>query len=211
MSEMIDLSKTEFLTKEQISEMAPSVFATKPSDEVSDKYTHIPTERVIDDMELLGWKPIEAKQVKARKKSTKGFQKHLLVFRNNDVVINGEDGDVVFPQILLTNSHDGKNSFQFQAGLFRMICSNGLVIATEKFEDVKMRHMGYTFEDLQVKIKDMVERLPLTVESMNKMKAMEMEQEQILAFAKDALNARFTEKELNRIDIDIEELINPSS
>jgi hypothetical protein len=204
-----DLQKAEFLTKEQITKMAPSVYAMQPSNDVSDKYTHIPTERVIDDMELLGWKPIEAKQVKARKKSTQGFQKHLLVFRNNDIVINGEDGDTVYPQILLTNSHDGKNSFQFQAGLYRLICSNGLVIADEKFEDVKIRHMGYTFEDLQVKIKDMVERLPLTVESMNKMKAIEMGQEQMIAFAREAVSARFTAKELNRIEIDVQELLNP--
>ena len=204
-----DLQSAKYLTKEQIAKAAPSVFTPQPSEEVSTKYTHIPTERVIDDMATLGWKPIEAKQVKARKKSTQGFQKHLLVFRNDDVVINGEDGDTVYPQILLTNSHDGKNAFQFQAGLYRLVCSNGLVIATEKFEDVKMRHMGYTFEDLQVKIKDMVEKLPLTVESMNKMKAMEMGQEQILAFAKDALSSRFTAKELNRIEIDIAELVNP--
>ena len=204
-----DLQKAEFLTKEQITKMAPSVYAMQPSNDVSDKYTHIPTERVIDDMEMLGWKPIEAKQVKARKKSTQGFQKHLLVFRNDDIVINGEDGDTVYPQILLTNSHDGKNSFQFQAGLYRLICSNGLVIADEKFEDVKMRHMGYTFEDLQVKIKDMVERLPLTVESMNKMKAIEMGQEQMIAFAREAVSARFTAKELNRIEIDVQELLNP--
>ena len=59
------------------------------------------------------------------------------------------DGDTVFPQILMTNSHDGKNSFQFQAGLYRLVCSNGLVIADAQFEDVKMRHMGYSFEDLQ--------------------------------------------------------------
>ena len=206
----LELSQTaKYLTKEMIRNMAPSVFAMKPSSEVSEKYTHIPTERVIDDMELLGWKPIEAKQVQARKDSTKGFQKHLLVFRNNDVVINGEDGDVVYPQIMLTNSHDGKNSFQFQAGLYRMICSNGLVIADECFEDVKMRHMGYTFEDLQILIKDMVEKLPLTVESMNKMKAMEMEQEQILSFAKAALNARFTKKEMKRIEVDLDELVSP--
>ena len=32
-----------------------------PSDEVSDKYTHIPTEKVIDDMQLLGWGVVEAK------------------------------------------------------------------------------------------------------------------------------------------------------
>ena len=205
-----DMQEAKYLTKANINSLAPSVFATTPSSDVSKKYTHIPTERVIDDMELLGWKPIEAKEVKARKKSTKGFQKHLLVFRNDDVVINGEDGDTVYPQIILTNSHDGKNSFQFQAGLFRLVCANGLVIADTQFEAVKMRHMGYSFEDLQVKIKDMVEKLPLTVESMNKMKAQEMTEESILAFAKDAINTRFPEKEMKRIDIDLKQLIVPT-
>ncbi len=203
------LQTAKYLSKANIRSLAPSVFSEKPSEDVSSKYTHIPTERVIDDMELLGWKPIEAKEVKARKKSTKGFQKHLLIFRNDDVVINGKDGDTVFPQILLTNSHDGKNAFTFQAGLFRLICANGLVIADTQFEDVKMRHMGYTFEDLQVLIKEMVEKLPLTVESMNQMKAKELEQEQILAFAKEAINTRFTEKEINRIEIDWDAFIEP--
>ena len=203
-------NSAKYLTKANIMSMAPSVFAESPSNEVSKHYTHIPTERVIDDMEVLGWKPIEAKQVAARTKHTKGFQKHLLVFRNDDVVINGEDGDTVYPQIMLTNSHDGKNSFQFQAGLYRMICSNGLVIADEQFESVKMRHMGYSFEDLQDMIKEMVGKLPLTVESMNKMKAIEMAEEQILAFAKDALNARFTKKEMNRIEVDLKELTTPT-
>jgi hypothetical protein len=203
------LQTAKYLSKANIRSLAPSVFSEKPSEDVSSKYTHIPTERVIDDMELLGWKPIEAKEVKARKKSTKGFQKHLLIFRNDDVVINGKDGDTVFPQILLTNSHDGKNAFTFQAGLYRLICENGLVIADTQFEDVKMRHMGYTFEDLQVLIKEMVEKLPLTVESMNQMKAKELEQEQILAFAKEAINTRFTEKEVNRIEIDWDAFIEP--
>ena len=204
-----DLKTAKYLSKENMKSLAPSIFAEKPSSEVSKHYTHIPTTKVIDDMEMLGWKPIEAKEVKARKNSTRGFQKHLIVFRNDDVVINGEDGDTVFPQILLTNSHDGKNAFQFQAGLYRLICSNGLVIADTQFEAVKMRHMGYTFEDLQEKIKEMVEKLPLTVESMNKMKAQEMEEEQIIQFAKDALNTRFKEDELNRIQIDLKELVSP--
>jgi len=91
-----------------------------------------------------------------------------------------------------------------------MICSNGLVIADEQFESVKMHHMGYSFEDLQDMIKEMVGKLPLTVESMNKMKAIEMAEEQILAFAKDALNARFTKKEMNRIEVDLKELTTPT-
>jgi hypothetical protein len=205
-----DLQTAKYLTKENMKSMAPSIFAEKPSSEVSKHYTHIPTTKVIDDMELLGWKPIDAKEVKARKNSTRGFQKHLVTFRNDDVVINGQDGDTVFPQILLTNSHDGKNAFQFQAGLYRLVCSNGLVIADTQFEAVKMRHMGYTFEDLQEKIKEMVEKLPLTVESMNKMKAQEMEQEQILQFAKEAINTRFKKDELNRIKIDFDQLLQPT-
>ena len=204
-----DLQTAKYLTKKNIMSIAPSVFASEPSSEVSKHYTHIPTERVIDDMELLGWKPIQATEVKARKNSTRGFQKHLITFRNDDVVINGDDGDTVFPQVLMTNSHDGKNAFQFQAGLYRLVCSNGLVIADTQFEAVKMRHMGYNFEDLQVMIKEMVEKLPLTVESMNKMKATEMEQEKIIQFAMDAINTRFSAKEMKRIEIDYDLLTQP--
>ena len=58
-------------------------------------------------MEKLGWGVVDAKEVKARKADTMGFQKHLVVFRNNEIQITSEDGDNVFPQILLTNSHDG--------------------------------------------------------------------------------------------------------
>ena len=207
---MIDLTKTEFMTKEQMLEAAPAVFTMTPSSEVSKHYTHIPTSKVIDDMELLGWGVCDVKEVKARKASTRGVQKHMVVFRNPEVVIEGKDGDTVFPQILLTNSHDGKNAFTFTAGLFRMICENGLVISTEQFEDVKMRHMGYTFEDLQINIRDMVKRLPLTVGSMNKMKEIEMGEKAALEFAHKALATRFNEKQMSRIKVDLKELLAPT-
>ena len=46
-----NLQSAKFMSKDAIKNAAPSVFTTKPSDEVSKKYTHIPTERVIDYME----------------------------------------------------------------------------------------------------------------------------------------------------------------
>ena len=112
------------------------------------------------------------------------------MFRNPDVVINGEDGDTVYPQVLLTNSHDGKNSFTFTAGLFRMICENGLVVADTKFEDFKVKHMGYDFETLQDTIKEIIGNLDLTVESMNKMKETELNEEQMFNLAKSFLDIR---------------------
>ncbi len=231
---MLDLQSNNQLSKDELREIAPSIFSTKPSPEVSKHYTHIPTDKLIDDMELLGWFPIDAKEVNARTKGTIGFQKHLVVFRNPDIVINQmpnnivesstsptgyrkTDGtfakknpiDTVFPQILLTNSHDGKNAFTFTAGLFRMICENGLVISTNEFEKVSIRHMGYDFDELQVQINEMVEQLPLTVESMNKMIDTKMNQKSIVKFAKDMLAVRFPEDELRRITIDMDEFITP--
>jgi len=231
---MIDLQSTFFKSKEELREIAPSIFSTKPSPEVSSKYSHIPTDKLIDDMELLGWKVADAKEVQSRTPKTSGYQKHLVVFRNPDIVINQlpkgitrddksptgyrkEDGtfakansiDTVFPQILLTNSHDGKNAFTFTAGLFRMICENGLVISTNEFEKVAIRHMGYDFEELQKQINEMVKKLPLTVESMNKMIDTKMGEKSILDFAKNMLAVRFPEEELKRITIDMDDFITP--
>ena len=90
-----DSSKNEFLTKDAIREIAPSVFTEKAdSSSTSKHYVHIPTENVIDDMASLGWGVVDAKQVKARK--NQGYQKHMVVFGNDNLVVDltyvGENG-----------------------------------------------------------------------------------------------------------------------
>ena len=202
---MLNLNQ-EFRTKSEIRQLASSIFTTQGAPGTSDKYAHISTEKIIDDMQLLGWGVVDAKQVKARK--GEGYQKHLVVFRNNDIQITAEDGDNVFPQILLTNSHDGKNAFTFTAGLFRMVCENGLVVSSREFENMKIRHYGYSFEELQETIKAMVEKLPLTVESLNKFRQVELSQEQALDFAKKALEVRLGD--LDNIQIDYQDLLTPT-
>jgi hypothetical protein len=204
---MLDINSNTFLTKEQIKAKSPSIFADKGSPNTSQHYSHIPTFKIIEDMELLGWGVSDVKEVKARINA--GFQKHLIIFRNNEIIIDGVDGDTVFPQILLTNSSDGKNAFTFRAGLFRLVCENGLVISTQDFADLKIRHMGYNFEELQKTITLIVEKLPLTVESMNLFKQTQLEEEQILQFAKEALTVRFGEEEVKRIKVDLNEFTKP--
>ena len=196
-----DSSKNEFLTKDAIREIAPSVFTEKAdSSSTSKHYVHIPTEKVIDDMSSLGWGVVDAKQVKARK--NQGYQKHMVVFGNDNLVVEGKDGDTVMPRILMTNSHDGKNSFQFQAGLYRLVCSNGLVIADAEFANMKIRHMGYDLAELKTVIQEIVEKLPLTVECMNKLKAKELSEQEQIGFAKEALATRLSERELSNVTSD---------
>ena len=202
---MLNLQNQEFLTKDQIKDKAPSVFAESGAPTTSDKYTHISTERLIDDMLALGWGVVDATQVKARKRV--GYQKHLLVFRNDELTITGQDGDDVYPQILLSNSHDGSSTFQFTAGLFRMVCSNGLVLSTETFGDLKIRHMGYDMEELQRVVSEIVDKLPLTVESMNQLKQSQISQEKQQQFALEALGLRFNQDGMEFDESNAEELL----
>ena len=206
----INQDKNEFLTKEEILERASSVFTSKADSKTTSKhYVHIPTEKVIDDMHTLGWGVVDAKEVKSRKNV--GYQKHMVVFGNDNLVVNGKDGDTVMPRILMTNSHDGKNSFQFQAGLYRLVCSNGLVIADAEFASMKIRHMGYDLSELTTVINEMVEKLPLTVECMNKLKAKILSEEEKVAFAKEALQTRISEKQLSTYTTEnIMELLEPT-
>jgi hypothetical protein len=205
---MLNIQNNTFLTESEIKTKASSIFTAKGAPGTSEKYAHISTDQIVKDMAKLGWGVVDAKQVRARK--DEGYQKHLVVFRNNDIVINGEDGDHAYPQILLTNSHDGKNAFTFTAGLFRMVCENGLVICSKEFENLKIRHYGYDFEELKNVIGTIVEKLPLTVESMNSFKKKKLRKAQIFEFAKKAAAIRFGADQLENITINYSALVTPT-
>jgi hypothetical protein len=146
----------------------------------------------------LGWEVTKVQEVNSRK--YKGFQKHLVVFRNPDIMIKGENGDDSFPQILLTNSHDGKAAFNFRVGIFRMICSNGLVISDADFSNVSIRHINYTFESLQVKINEIIAKLPGLVNKINTFKAKTLTEVEMNDFATKASQLR-TKKTVNIMDV----------
>ena len=180
-----------YLTKEQLKEQAPLVFAEAPTNpDVSKKYLFVNTETIIDDLDKLGWKPVEAAQRKSIKEEGTIFSKHMVAFQNPDIKITSEDGDDAYPRILLTNSHDGMQAFKFSVGIFRLVCSNGLVIADEKFSDFKIKHKGYTFGQLRKVVKQAVNDLPNKVQIMNDMKNRILSPEEKHKLALDAMLIR---------------------
>lgn len=159
-----------YLTKDQVREICPVAFKTAPTNPgVTDKYLFVNTETIIDDLDKLGWKPVSAAMRKSRGVDTI-FSKHMVTFQNPDIMIKSKDGDDAFPRIILSNSHDGLQAFKFSVGIFRLVCSNGLVVADEKFSDFKIKHKGYTFSELRDVVSKAVKDLPNKVEVLNKMK-----------------------------------------
>lgn len=112
------------------------------------------------------------------------------MFRHPNIMIKGQNGDDAQPQILLTNSHDGKAAFNFRVGIFRFVCENGLVISDADFGVVSIRHVNYTFESLQAKVNEMISKLPGLVNKINLFKATILTDTQMQQFATKACALR---------------------
>jgi len=166
---------------------------------LSDHYSFVPTMNVVKDLQTMGWDCVDAKQVKARKKSTNGYQKHMLTFEHPKYKV---EGATEYPQLLLTNSHDGGNAFQLSAGIFRLVCSNGLVIKTEDYGTQRLIHKGYSFEAVQEMVNDFVAVIDKTLTNITAMKQKELNKEEMIEFAKQAALLRFTSKNYNEDNID---------
>ena len=180
-----------YLTKDQIRNSSPLVFADAPTNpNLSKKYLFVNTETIIDDLEKLGWLPVQAAQRKSQKSEGTIFSKHMIAFQNPNIKITSSDGDDAYPRILLTNSHDGMQSFKFSVGIFRLVCSNGLVVADEQFSNFNIKHKGYTFAELRSVVKQAVEDLPNRVQVMNDMKNRVLTQEEKNKLALDAMMVR---------------------
>ena len=179
-----------YITKKQLREICPLAFASEPTNpDVSKKYLFVNTETVIDDLGKLGWLPVQAAQRKSRGNGTI-FSKHMVSFQNPNIKITGKDGDDSFPRIIMTNSHDGMQAFKFSVGIFRLVCSNGLVVADEQFSDFKIKHKGYTFAELRDVVTTAVKDLPNKVEVLNEMKSRILTQDEKNKLALDAMLVR---------------------
>jgi len=64
---MLNIQNNTFLTESEIKDKAKSIFTTTGAPGTSEKYAHISTKQIVDDMAKLGWGVVDAKQVRARK------------------------------------------------------------------------------------------------------------------------------------------------
>ena len=118
----------------------------------------------------------------------------MVVFQNPNPELAIRDkvtGEIEsFPRIILQNSHDGFNSFKFMAGLYRCVCSNGLVIADAEYAKLSIRHINYSFEEVRLVIEQIVNSLPEKIKVIDDMKKVTLTDEQKAEFATNVIKLR---------------------
>lgn len=191
-----------FLTNDELKAKCPYAFLTEPTNpNVSDKYTMATTIDVVNDMRKLGWYPVEAKQCRTNKKSSGIRSFHMIAFQNPNLkVMNGNDIEA-YPRIIVQNSHDGFNSFKFMCGIFRLLCSNGLIIADAEYAKLSIRHINYTFEELRTIVVKMIDELPNKINIINVMRNTNLTNQQKVDFATKVIKLRKNVPMENKIEI----------
>lgn len=183
------------LNNEYIAKAAPSILADNPAGRCSSKYTYIPTIDVVEGMRKEGWMPVAVGQSRVRDEAREGFQKHLVRFRHIDQMQVVPDLQTVVPEIVLKNSHDGSGAYQLMAGLFRFVCTNGMVVADSTCNEVRVAHKGDVVGRVIEGAYEIVKDLPVVMDKMLEMRAIPLLPAEQTAFARAALPLRWEDPE----------------
>jgi hypothetical protein len=114
-----------------------SALSTHAHNRLSARYGFIPTTEIVDAFSRDGWVITSASEAKVRHQSRQGLQRHLLRFAHESQLQLGARERI---ETILVNSHDGTSSLQIGAGIFRMACANGIVIADNTVASIRLGH-----------------------------------------------------------------------
>lgn len=183
------------LTDDQIRQVAPSIFATNPWQEVSDKYTFIPTSETLSAMRAAGFEPFFVAETKPRNGDKQGFTKHMIRYRQaHNILSSGE-----VPEIIHINSHDRSSANLLMGGFFRTACANGCFAGT-LLEDVRVRHSGDVSGNVIEGAYEIIQQFDQVEEALDLMKTKQLDRHQQLAMANTALVLRYPDKEEIKVE-----------
>lgn len=177
----------------------PSIFATKAKSTVSNKYTFVPTLDVLENFEREGWKPSSVRQM-----GKSEFGLHEIRLSNGQLP---QVGDSVV-QAVIRNSHDGTATLSVSAGLFRLVCSNGLTVPTSVAESFQIRHSNLDISTVREITDGFAQKLPMIERSVNKMQSVEMSEAHIVDFVQKSQLLRWESGSVP-MSLKIEDILNP--
>jgi hypothetical protein len=175
------------LNSDQLHNLVPSAFAVTPWERMSDRYRMVPTSDVIDILGERGFRPVMAMQSRSRIPGKANYTRHMIRFRH-DAFLELNVGQEL-PELVMSNSHDGTAAYRFNSGIFRLVCSNGLVVASADFGGISVRHKGG--EDFPQRIIDatyqIIEETPKTLATIEEWKQIQLTPPQATALASAAV------------------------
>ena len=178
----------------QMHEAFLDMLPDRPSERVSERYMFLDTRKVIDDMADLGFEVYGFRRPNSR---TVGglYGVHEVDFRRPADMDRPRELDQVTPRILFLNSYDGSRKAMIAAGLFRLVCLNGLVVG-ESVDSYKFLHLGDYADELMKQIRNMAQTHKQVFDKIEGWREIRLEPEVAEKMAEEAIALRFPNDEL---------------
>ena len=174
------------LSDDQIHRVAPSIFAEAPHESRSQRYAYIPTATVLTELRKEGFQPFMVTQTRTRHEDRRDYTKHMIRLRHaSQINARGEANEII-----LLNSHDGTSSYQMLAGMFRFVCSNGLVCG-DTVADVRVPHKGDVAGQVIEGAYQVLHGFDRALESRESMQAITLNEGEAEVFARAALSLKY--------------------
>jgi hypothetical protein len=121
-----------------IRESIPAAYATQSAPSTGRDYVFINTAELIAALAEEGFRPTEVAQT-APRSGNRAFAKHMLRFRHLRDSVTLVDA---VPELILINAHDGSSAYQLRSGLYRPVCTNGMMTELGDFGVIRVPHRG---------------------------------------------------------------------
>lgn len=165
---------------------------------LTDRYSLVATDNILTKLADHAWQVASSSERQVRKESLQGKQFHVVKLEHPDYYL-GDDKI----QLVVTNSHNGKNSVAFHLGIFRMVCSNGLIAGNALVPAIKIPHNQSAPERaIELVLKYMDTKAASLSEAVQVMKHMQLDRVQQELLARQALLIRgFEPAKINNYSI----------
>ena len=180
------------LSPEDLRRCAPSVFAEHARPGVSSRYTFVSTAQVVALLGAEGWEPVKASEQRVRLPDRIGFQMHEIRFaRRVDLEAGAFQVGSTRAEMVLQNAHDGSRAYRIDAGLYRLVCRNGLVVSDTDFAHVAIRHVDVSAEAFAQAAQAVAQNTPRTLETVARWQGVQLPQATRVEFARRAAALRW--------------------
>lgn len=200
----VTASPGESLTDDQLRVTVPSIYAMEKHTSRSDKYVYVPTADIVGHMIRENFMPVFACQSRPRDEAKFGHTKHMIRFRQGGADLSKPE----IPEIILVNSHDGTSSYQLTAGIFRIVCTNGLMVG-DQYEQVRVHHTGNIIDQILTGAYTVAKDFPRAVAGVAEMKTITLQPDEQGIFAMAAAELRFEPAEGEKPPISPAKLLEP--
>ena len=177
------------LSADTMLKMCPSIFAESKHESRSDRYSYVSTIEILKNMIKEGLVPVKVTQSKSRIPGKEEYTKHMIRLRERDKVgfIVGEE----VQELILINSHDGTSAYELIDGIYRTVCTNGLVTCIENRGSYKVLHKGNIHDGIIGAAYKIINDGKETMRTIGEMKHIELSRPEQLLLSEFAIEAKY--------------------